>query len=135
MVCSCYLLFQATYFIIVIGYPLKSLYLIAKNGERPDKKWIYYFFVLSLFYFCELTVLFPLKWLLSKICFCMFPTVKAVFALWLYYPQTQGLTLIEGLVGDKLDMAFLKINPIIGGFMQKINIPNRDSPAMSKKNE
>lgn len=55
MVCACYLLFQATYFILVLGYPLKCLYELDKNG-KTDKKWIYYFFLLILFYLCEFTV-------------------------------------------------------------------------------
>ena len=130
MVCVCYLLFHATYFAITIGYPLKSLYILDRKGET-DKKWIYYFFLLTVFYLCELTVLFPLKYLLNKICFCMFPTVKALFALWLYCPKCQGIYLIENLVGKHLDTAFLKINPILGGFMGKIGIKNKEPSGTS----
>ena len=87
MVCACSLLFNCTYFIIVLGYPLKSLYDLDK-ARKTEKKWILYFFLLTVFYLLENTLLFPLKWLLGKIDFCMFPTVKACFALWLYSCKT-----------------------------------------------
>ena len=125
MVCACYLLFQATYFIIVLGYPLKSLYELDING-KTDKTWIYYFFLLTLFYLCEFTVLFPLRYILDKIDYCMFPTVKALFALWLYYPSTKGVDFIEQKAGPYLDKIFLKINPIIGKHLEKIEIMNKD---------
>ena len=131
MVCACYLLFQATYFALVLGYPLKSLYDLDKSG-KTDKRWIYYFFVLAAFSLCEYTVLFPLRWLLGKIDFCMFPTVKALFALWLY--RFRGLDLIEDKVGPHLDTAFLKANPTVGKFLVKLGIPNRD-PGLSKRSE
>ena len=133
MVCACYLLFQATYFALVLGYPLKSLYELDKSG-KTDKRWIYYFFVLAAFSLCEYTVLFPLRWLLGKIDFCMFPTVKALFAFWLYSPQFRGLDHIEDKVGPHLDTAFLKVNPMVGNILVKLGIPNRD-PGLSKKSE
>ena len=132
MVCACYLLFQTTYFILVLGYPLKCLYELDKSG-KTDKKWIYYFFLLILFYLCEFTVFWPIKYLLSKICFCMFPTLKALFSLWLYYPKQSGIDMIEGMIGKHVDTAFLKINPIIGSFMEKIGVKNKDPIRSSKK--
>ena len=132
MVCACYLLFQATYFAITLGYPLKTLYELNKK-EQTDKKWIYYFFLLTLFYVLELTILFPMKYLLNKICFCMFPTVKALFALWLYFPKDCGIDLIETKVGKYLDLAFLKLNPILGGPLSKIGIENKDESGSSRR--
>ena len=126
MVCACYLLFQATYFLIVIGYPLKSLYLLGKEG-KTDKTWIFYFFLLTFFYLCETTILFPFKYLLDKIDFCMFPTVKALFALWLYYSGTRGVDFIEAKAGPYLDKAFLKVNPFVGKHLEKIGIINKDN--------
>ena len=112
MVCPCYLLFQCSYFAIILGYPLLCLYNLDKEGIVDDK-WIYYFFLLTILFIGELTVLFPLKWLLGKIDFCMFPTVKALFALWLYYPKEKnGIKLIMNLIGKYLDFAFIKINGI-----------------------
>ena len=130
MVCACYLLFQATYFAITLGYPLKTLYELDKSN-KTDKKWIYYFFLLTLVYLLELTLLFPIKYLLDKICFCMFPTVKALFALWLYFPEKNGIDLIEDKVGKHLDFAFMKLNPILGAPLTTIGIENKD-PSASK---
>ncbi len=135
MICACYLLFQFAYFAIVLGYPLSKLYKADKEG-KIEGKWIYYFFFLMILYLGELTVLFPLKWLLGKIDFCMFPTVKALFALWLYYPDDKnGITFIENTIGDKLEIVFVKINGIIGKYAEKLGIPNRDIAATQKKTE
>ena len=126
MVCACYLLFKATYFLIVIGYPLKCLHQLGKEG-KTDKTWIFYFFLLTFFYLCESTILFPLKLLLDRIDFCMFPTVKALFALWLYHPGTKGVDFIEAKAGPYLDKAFLKVNPFVGKHLEKIGIINKDN--------
>ena len=64
----------------------------------------------------------------------MFPTVKALFALWLYYPGKEGINMIENMVGPHLDTAFLKVNPMIGGFMEKIiGIQNKETSGPRKK--
>ena len=135
MVCPCYLLFQCSYFAIILGYPLLCLSKLHKEGN-VDEKWIYYFFLLTILFIGELTVLFPLKWLLGKIDFCMFPTVKALFALWLYYPKEKnGIELIMDLIGKYLDSAFIKINGICGSFAEKIGIKNKDIAGKEKKTE
>ena len=135
MVCTCYLLFQCSYFAIILGYPLLCLYKLDKEG-KVDEKWIYYFFLLTILFIGELTVLFPLKWLLGKIDFCMFPTVKALFALWLYYQKEKnGIKLIVDLIGKYLDFAFIKINGICGSFAEKIGIENKDIAVKEKKTE
>ena len=135
MVCPCYLLFQCSYFAIILGYPLLCLSKLHKEGN-VDEKWIYYFFLLTILFIGELTVLFPLKWLLGKIDFCMFPTVKALFALWLYYPKEKnGIKLIMDLIGKYLDLAFIKINGICGSFAEKIGIENKDIAGKEKKTE
>ena len=135
MVCPCYLLFQCSYFAIILGYPLLCLSKLHKEGN-VDEKWIYYFFLLTILFIGELTVLFPLKWLLGKIDFCMFPTVKALFALWLYYPKEKnGIELIMDLIGKYLDSAFIKINGICGSFAEKIGIENKDIAGKEKKIE
>ena len=135
MVCPCYLLFQCSYFAIILGYPLLCLSKLDKEG-KVDEKWIYYFFLVTILFIGELTVLFPLKWLLGKIDFCMFPTVKALFALWLYYPKEKnGIELIMDLIGKYLDFAFIKINGICGSFAEKIGIENKDIAGKEKKTE
>ena len=135
MICACYLLFQFAYFTIVLGYPITKLYKADKEGKM-ESKWIYYFFFLMIFYLCELTVLFPLKWLLGKIDFCMFPTFKALIALWLYYPDDKnGIEFIENIIGDKLEIAFVRINRIVGKYAEKLGIQNKDIAATQKKTE
>ena len=135
MVCACYLLFQFTYFAIVLGYPLICLYKLDKGGKM-EEKWIYYFLFLTVLYLGELTILFPLKWLLGKIDFCMFPTVKALFSLWLYYPcEKNGIKIIESLVGNYLELAFVKVNGICGKFAGTLGIENKDDAAKEKKTE
>ena len=134
MVCACFLLFNCTYFIIVLGYPLKSLYDLDK-AKKTEKKWILYFFLLIVFYLLENTLLFPLKWLLGKIDFCMFPTVKACFALWLYSCKTNGIDLIESKGGKYIDLAFEKVNPKVGPILEKVGVKNKGSstPSFSSK--
>ena len=67
----------------------------------------------------------------------MFPTVKACFALWLYSCKTNGIDFIEGKGGKYLDMAFEKVNPSVGGILEKVGVPNKGSstPSINKKNE
>ena len=135
MVCACYLLFQATYFTLILGYPLKCLYELDK-AKKTEEKWIYYFFFLIIIYIGEVTFLFPIKYILNKIDFCMFPTLKAIIALWLYYPcEKNGIKIIESLLGNKIELAFIKINGAVGTFAEKIGIPNRDTASVQKKSE
>ena len=91
--------------------------------------------VLSVCSLLECTVLFPVKFLLGKICGCMFQSLVAGFALWLYYPKSNGINLLEDLGGKYIDIAFLKINPAAGKFLEKLGIPNRDEEGASKKAE
>ena len=124
MVCACSLYFNTVYFIIVYGYPAYQV----KKGKQ-DKIWLLYFLFLGIFLFLENTFLFPIKWLLSKICFCMFPAVKALFFLWLYYPKNKGALLLEKLSEKYIDMAYEKVNPIIGKYLEKVGINNKGSMA------
>jgi len=123
-VCACSLYFNTVYFIIVYGYPAYQV----KKGKQ-DKIWLLYFLFLGIFLFLENTFLFPIKWLLSKICFCMFPAVKALFFLWLYYPKNKGALLLEKLSEKYIDMAYEKVNPIIGKYLEKVGINNKGSIA------
>ncbi len=132
MVCACYLLFKATYFTVILGFPLYNLYLLYKQG-KTDKKWAYYFFFLTLFSISELTLLVPIKWLLNKIDYCMFPTLKALFALSLYCKGGKGINFIEEKAGKYFDLAFLKLNPKIGGVLDKIGVKNKDVEEPSEK--
>lgn len=124
MVCVCQLLFKAVYIFLVLGYPGYKVYKLDKF--RPDKIYLLYFIILGVFTLLEYTILFPLSWLLGKICYCMFPSLKAIFCLWLYYDTWRGALFLEDKFGKYIDMAFEKVNPIIGKYMEKIGVPNRD---------
>ena len=128
MACACSLYFNTLYFIIIYGYPLYKI----KEG-KPDKIWLYYFLILGAFSFLECTLLFPLKWILGKIDFCMFPTVKALFFFWLYYPKYRGALLIEKLCEKYIDMAYEKAEPIIGKYLNKLGVgkPGLVAPSIS----
>ena len=134
MVCVCSLLFKLTYFGVVLGFPGHQLYLLNKEGQTV-KEWLLYFMILSICSLLECTVLFPVKFLLGKICTCMFQSLVAGFAFWLYYPKFNGLELLENLGGKYIDDAFLKINKPAGKFLEKLGIPNRDVDGSSKKAE
>ena len=117
MVCACSLYYNVVYFLIIYGYPFYKV----KNGEK-DRIWPIYFLILGLFSFLENTALYPFKWLLEKICFCMFQSIKALFFLWLYYPKYKGTLLFEKLFGKYIDMAYEELNPIVGKFVEFIYI-------------
>ena len=135
MFCTCYLLFQCVYYYMMFGYPLKCLYEANKAGQA-ESKWIYYFLYITILQLCEMTVLFPLKWLLGKIDFCMFPTVKALFALWLYFPcEKNGINLLDKLIGQHFEKIFVIINGKIGKYAGFIGIENKDAAAQQKKIE
>lgn len=120
MVCACSLYFNTLYFIAVYLYPAYNL----KKG-KPDKIWIYYFFILGFFTVLESSLFLPLKWMLDKICFCMFPAFKALLFLWLYYPTKNGALLVDSKLGKYIDMAYEKLNPIIGKYLQYVGIQNK----------
>ena len=130
MVCACSLYFNVVYFLAIYGYPCYKV----KNGEQ-DKIWPIYFLILGIFSFLENTALFPLKWLLDKICFCMFPTLKSLFFLWLYSPQYKGALLLDKLFGKYIDMAYEKLNPIIGKFVESLGIKNQGDLSSSIKSK
>ena len=128
MVCACSLLFNAAYYTLVLGFPLYNLYLLDKK-QRIDIKWIYYFLILSLFNILENTLLYPMKYLLEKICLCMFPALKAGFAFWLYSPKLDGISYIDSKLEPYIIKAFEKINPQVGGFLAKLGLPIYSTPA------
>ena len=130
MVCVCSLYFNSVYFIAVYGYPA---YQVSKN--KKDKIWVLYFLILGIFSVLENTALLPIKWLLTKICFCMFPAVKALFFCWLYYPKYKGALLIEKLSEKYLDMAYEKMNPILGKYLEKLGISNKEYKLIGGKSK
>ena len=128
MVCACSLYFNIVYFITVYGYPGYKV----KTGKQ-EKLWLLYFLILGAFSILENSLFYIFKWLLNKICFCMFPSVKALFFLWLYYPKTSGIFKVESIIGKYIDMAYQKINPIAGKYLEKLGIANKGSGNLSGK--
>ena len=126
MVCVCSLYFNTLYFLFVYGYPCYKV----KEGSQ-DRIWPLYFLILGVFSFLENTALFPLKWLLGKICFCMFPFVKALFFFWLYYPEYKGALLLEKLFGKYIDKVYEKLNPIIGKYFQYAGIKHESLESLN----
>jgi len=133
MVCICSLLFNAAYYTLILGFPLYNLYLLDKK-QKIDIKWIYYFLLLSLLNIIENTLLYPIKYLLEKICFCMFPALKAGFAFWLYSPKLDGISLIDSKLEPYIIKAFEKINPLVGGFLVKLGLPIYSTPTPTPSN-
>ena len=72
--------------------------------------------------------------ILGKISCKIYPTLKTVFLLWLYYPEYRGALLIDQKFGNIIDLVFLKSNTIAGKILTKLGIPNRDSEGEEKKN-
>ena len=120
--------------ILIYGYPAYKVFQTTKEGN-PQKLWIIYFLIIGLFSIIEGTVLFPLIFILGKISKKIYPFLKVVFHLWLYYPEYRGALLLDQKFGKFIDKIFLVINPIAGKLLNKIGIPKRDSELQRKKTE
>ena len=83
----------------------------------------------------EGTLLFPIIFILDKICKKIYLTLKLLFHLWLYYPEYRGALLLDQQFGKFIDLAFLKTNPIFGKLLTLVGLPIRDNAARAKKNE
>ena len=124
-------LFQLT---IIYGYPGYKV-IKSYREEKPEKLWIIYFLIIGILSIFEGTILFPFIFIFNKICRRIFPTLKILFHLWLYYPEYRGALLLEQQFGKYIDIAFLKTNPIFGKFLTLVGLPNRDTAGEQKKNE
>ncbi len=124
-------LFQLT---IIYGYPGYKV-IKSYREEKPEKLWIIYFLIIGILSIFEGTILFPIIFILNKICRRIFPTLKILFHLWLYYPEYRGALLLEQQFGKYIDIAFLKTNPIFGKFLTLVGLPNRDTAGEQKKTE
>lgn len=134
MACICCLLSKLFNLTIIYGYPGYKVIKTAKEG-KTEKIWIIYFLIIGLLSVLEGTILFPIIFILGKICKKIYPTFKILFHLWLYYPEYRGALLIDQLYGRFIDLAFLKINPIVGKLFTILGIPNKDTEGESKKNK
>ena len=134
MSCLGCLLFKCFQLFIIYGYPG---YKVIQTAQKKDlqKLWLIYFLIIGLCSICEETILFPIIFLLGKLSHKIYPTLKILFHLWLYYPEYRGALLIEQKTGDLIDKLFLKINTLSGKIFSYLGIENRDIQADSKKNE
>ena len=124
-------LFQLT---IIYGYPGYKVIKTAKDG-KPEKIWIIYFLIIGLLSVLEGTLLFPIIFIFGKICKKLYPTLKLLFHLWLYYPEYRGALLLDQKFGKFIDLAFMKLNPFLGKFLTLLGLTNKDTSGQAKKIE
>ena len=134
MACECCCLGKLFHLMIIYGYPAYKI-LKPKKKDELEKLWIVYFFLIGILAILESTILFPIILILGKIGKSIYPTIKVLFHLWLYYPEYRGALLIEQKLGRYIDIAFLKLNPLVGKFLTLIGIQNKDIEGDMKKNE
>ena len=127
-------LFKCLQLFIAYGYPGYKVIQTAQNKDY-QKLWIIYFLIIGLFFICEGTILFPFIFIFVKISCKIYPTLKTVFLLWLYYPEYRGALFIEQKTGDLIDKVFLKLNPLLGKIFSFLGYKNKDTAAFRKKNE
>ncbi len=130
---SC-LLFKLIYLTSIYGYPAYKVIKTSKE-DKVEKIWIIYFLIVGVFSILEGTLLFPIIFILDKICKKIYITLKLLFHLWLYYPEYRGALLLDQQFGKFIDLAFLKTNPIFGKLLTLVGLPIRDTAAEAKKNE
>ena len=109
---------------ILLGYPGYKAVKSTKEGKL-EKIWIIYFLLIGLLFLLENTLLFPIIFVLGKISKRIYPTLKLLFALWLYYPEYRGALLLDQKFGKFIDIAYLKVSPVAGKVLSKFGIPNR----------
>ena len=151
MACGCCCLSKLIQIAIIYGYPgYKVLYPNKENEkdntksqeekdreERLNKKlWIIYFLIVGILSVLEGTLLFPIIFILNKICLKIVPTLKVLFHLWLYYPEYRGALYLDQQFGNYIDKVFLILNPKVGRLLDTFfKIPNRDTAGVIKRNE
>ena len=134
MACGCCFLSKLIELGIIYGYPGYKVLKTAKEG-KPEKIWVIYFLIIGLLSVLEGTLLFPIIFILGKICKKLFPTLKVLFHLWLYYPEYRGALLLGQKFGKFIDMVFFKTNPLLGKLLTLLGLPNRDTSGVQKKSE
>ena len=134
MACVCCFFGKLIELCIIYGYPGYKILKTAKEG-KPEKIWVIYFLIIGLLSVLEGTLLFPIIFILGKISKKLFPTLKVLFHLWLYYPEYRGALLLDQKFGKFIDMVFYKTNPLLGKLLTLLGLPNRDTSGEQKKNE
>ena len=113
MACGSCLLSKLFNLVIIYGYPGYKVMKTAKE-DKPEKIWIIYFLIIGLLSVLEGTLLFPVIFVLGKISKSIYPTLKILFHLWLYYPEYRGALLLDQQFGRFIDLAFFLFFSIIG---------------------
>ena len=114
------LLFHVFYVTVIYGYPGYKII-----TTKAEKLWITYFLILGSFYLVESKFLILFKFLFPKCILNILCIIKALFFLWLYHPTFFGALLLDELYGKYIDMAFSKLNPIIGQYISKLGFVNK----------
>ena len=120
MSCVCCLLFQVFYFTAIYGYPCYALI-----KSKPNKLWLLYFLILGLLYIIESKFLILFRFLSYKWLLNILYTIKALFFLWLYHPTFLGALLLDSLYGKYIDLAFSKLNPKLGQYLNYLGFKNK----------
>ena len=128
------LMYKCIQLTIIYGYPGYKVIKTSKDG-KPEKIWIIYFLIIGLLSILESTLLLPIIFILNKIYSKIYPTFKALFHLWLYYPDYRGALLLDQQFGNFIDLAFLKTNPTVGKLFTLFGLQNRDTAGKAKKQE
>ena len=131
MACGCCLCGALLEKAVLLGYPGYKAIKSAKEGKL-EKIWIIYFLILGVLFLLENTLLFPIIFLFGKISKRIYPTLKLLFALWLYYPEYRGALLLDQQFGKFIDIAYLKVNPVAGKILSKLGIPDRSEKQKSE---
>lgn len=94
------------------AYPLSQTYTSLKD-KQFSKQWLSYWLVLGLVSFLEQTLLSFLSG------FCLFDTLKALFALWLVHPSFKGAEyLAEEFLEGGFDVVKATLKPTpVGRFL------------------
>ena len=114
-----------------------KLYKVVKTTEQKDlqKLWIIYFLIVGILAICEETILFPFIIIIGKISPKIYPIIKTLFHLWLYYPEYRGALLIDQIKGDLIDKIYRNTNPLLGRAVSFLGIINRGEEISKQKNE
>ena len=127
-------IFKLSQLIIIYFYPG---YKVIKTAEQKDlqKLWIIYFLIVGILAICEETILFPFIIIIGKISPKIYPIIKTLFHLWLYYPEYRGALLIDQIKGDLIDKIYRNTNPLLGRAVSFLGIVNRGEEISKQKNE
>ena len=92
-----------------------------------------YFFIFGALSFLEFNVLYPVKLLLNMICTCVWPILKALLSVWLYYDTYRGALLIEQIGQPHFNKIYQLAAPIAGKALSFVGVPVRSVEASEEK--